>query len=64
VGATAAGYLPAPGKSDISEKIDVFVREWCIFFISGFPAPVREVTFSDFSLGFPARVVPVRAAQQ
>ena len=46
---TAGGNPPAPEKSDISEKIDVFVREWCIFFISGFRHPVREVTFSDVS---------------
>ncbi len=42
----------APGHafSDISRKSEVFVWKGCKFEISGFPVPLREVTFSDFSL--------------
>ena len=49
VDATAAEVSPGQQKSDISEKIVVFVREGCKFHDSGISGSGKRVTFSDFS---------------
>ena len=54
-----AGYLPRQHKTHIFSKSSVFAAEGCKFSISGFPQPLREITFSDFSL---PKGVPVKCS--
>ena len=51
--------LPRQQKTHIFTPSSVFAAEGCKFSISGFPLPLREITFSDFSL---PKGVPVKCS--
>ena len=48
--ATTTGRPPGQHKMHIFSKSSDFAAEGCKFSISGFSGPLREVTFSEFSL--------------
>ena len=56
-------FVPFCFKINLT-KIGVFVSEGCTFPDSGFSGPVREVTFSDFLLGYSGRDDPVGETRQ
>ena len=40
--------VPGHAFSDIGIETEAIAREWLLFRISGIPAPLKELTFSQF----------------